>query len=320
MPKENVGKINRRTLLNTVGSTTIVGTLGANRGLANSGRATTSRVNAISNTKKVQTLVETFDGLSIDETEAQRLDISDDKYRYDVTRAPTTVGELTYIERNDGVEEATLLMADGESENSAYWRSRHDLPEQYRRLPTDVNVSYIAGEGGEALFRAVTREERNAVAKAVEAEPDSVFAWTFDKAPGIQVIVEGDERAGDSYGAGYQIIPAGGIKKSTSGPTSTPQSVTETYTPAQITGGEFNEFGQDDVVTFGEWDLTECLGVCKTCLTAAYGCYKCAGFCAAGVSGIGIVACAVCLVGLCGATAGSCYLCADNCSHHVPHV
>ncbi|WP_126662586.1 hypothetical protein [Haloterrigena salifodinae] len=56
----------------------------------------------------------------------------------------------------------------------------------------------------------MTEKERTAIAEAVGANTDLIFAWTFDKAPGIQVIVgdnDGDEGISNSK---YQIQPAGG--------------------------------------------------------------------------------------------------------------
>lgn len=188
----------------------------------------------------------------------------------------------------------------------------------YRDIPANSTVSYVAGKGGDALFRAVTEKERTAIAEAVGANTDSICVWTFDKAPGLQVIVgdnEGDEGISNSK---YQIQPAGGSTVLTAFRLTTLKAVTETLDPDQITNGKVNQVGKGGaptkgVTTAGQWNLSDCVKTCGSCVaTASLGRYKCYGFCASGVSGIGAVACTVCLVGSCSATADSCVLCADN--------
>lgn len=328
MSEDNSSRINRRTVLSTVGSTVATGALGIGLGAADSSSASKSKIDTILETEKVQTITEKFDGISIDEDSIETVKIKGDIYEYDVVRTPSTVGELTYIERSDGVTEATLLLSDGSdsSEDGIYWRSRQDLPEEYRDIPTNSTVSYVAGQGGDALFRAVTEKERTAIAEAVGANTDSIFAWTFDKAPGIQVIGGDNEDDEVISNSKYQIQPAGGSTVSPASGTTTPKAVTETLDPDQITNGKVNQVGKSGATTEGvtvaaQWSLSECVTTCGSCVaTASLGCYRCYGFCASGVSGIGAVACAVCLVGSCSASAASCVLCADNCSHHVPYV
>lgn len=307
----------RRSILGALGTASgglAMGSLGSDLTVAAKQDANRAALDRAMNQEKVEEIIREFGGLSANPRQAKRVELADEEYEYDVVQTPTTVGELTYIERDDGVDEAALLLSPGEEPKpGAHAQLRSNLPRKYRDVPLQTTVSYVVGEGGSGLFRALTDTERRGVGKAVGADPESTFAWAFDKVPGFQVLVDGDDAM-----EGYQVVPAGTKPEGPRPTNELPDQMQATASSREIVGGQVNTF-EDAVGTQG-WDLVKCLGVCKTCLASAYTCFRCAGFCAAGVTGIGIIACAVCLVMSCGAAAGSCYLCYDNCKHHVPYV
>lgn len=283
---------NRRTFLSALGAAT--------GGIALSGfgsisvtasdAATDQQVEAALSSTRVQTIFDELGELAVDADDAEHVVLSGEEQQYNVTRMGTAVGTLAYITDDSGTEEAMLRIGD---EDGVGQQSLDALPEQYRDLPADAGATYLAGEGGDALFRSPTTAEREAIADAVGTDPEELYAFAFDQQPGFQVLL------GDDDVEAYTVTPARG---------NADDAVYREISAASLRSGD---------VSAANWGLVKCGSICLTCVTAVRTCVKCAVPCAGSVTGIGAIACAVCLVAACGGGAAACGLCYANCRHHL---
>jgi hypothetical protein len=291
--------LNRRTFVNALGAATGGAALGglASVSVSASGGATDEQVERALSSDRVRTIFEEVGRLPVERDGAEHVEITDRGRRYEATRLPTPVGQLTYVEDGEGTTEAMLRIGETDGVGSLSREARRHLPEGFHSLPADAGAVYLAGEGGDALFRSPTSDELAALGDALDVDPDEAYAYTYDQEPGFKVLVPG---SGDEIDA-YTVVPDGGT-------VAADEVAYQEVSPDRLADGE---------VTEEDWGLTKCASICLTCVTAAATCIRCAIPCAGSVSGIGAIACAICLVASCSAGAGGCYLCYDNCKHHV---
>jgi len=295
--EDDGSNLNRRTIMNAIGAAaggSIVGGLGSVSVTATDG-VSEDRVEQALGSERVQTVFDAVGEVPVDAESAESYEVSDRQRTYHVTQLQTPVGTLSYGTDDEGKAEATLTIGSPDEVGAA---ALSHLDDAYTTLPTGGEAAYIAGEGGDALHRSPTDAERDALAAAVGASPDEIFAFAYEDHPGFGVLVQD----GDDELTGYSVHPAG--VPETAGAVAYDEA-----SPDAIRRGDVREY---------DWGLKKCGSVCLTCVAAVRTCLKCAVPCAGSPTGIGAIACAVCLVASCGGGAAACYLCVDNCKHHLP--
>lgn len=294
-----------------------MGTTGAVVGLgylgSNSVSATTdvdqTRIDALKNTKPVQEIVNEFGSLDIGYETARMQVIEDEESKYEVVHLETNLGKLEYYERDGESEMAQLRLTDPESDRS-FDQVRGRLPEQYRYLPETSHTVFLAGEGGKGLFRSPTENERTRLEQVVDGGVDDALVFISDTSDGFQVIRHDDSTEETVV---KRVLP----ETKRADPT-----VRNDLDPAYA-AVEPDGFANADVVTKSPDEIqvqgsrSDCITWCGTCVTGSAVCVRCAIACAGSVTGIGAVACAVCLVASCSAGGYACTQCYDDCQSFV---
>lgn len=264
-----------------------------------------SHVDAVSDTEPVQAIIDEFGSLDIGHETARMQVIEDEESEYEVVHVKTRFGTLEYYERDGESEMAQLRLTDPDSDRS-FDQIRERLPEQYQHLPETSHAVFLAGEEGKGLFRSPTRRERNRLERVVDGGVDDALVFASDISDGFQVIQHDDS---SEHPVVKQVLP--GNKRNDS-------AVKNDIGPAHAEV-EPDRFAHATVVTKSPDEIqaqgsrSDCITWCGTCVTGAAVCVRCAIPCAGSVTGIGAVACAVCLVASCSAGGYACNQCYDDC-------
>lgn len=312
--------INRRRFvqsLGAVGGASAFGTFGMSRVSASEPEtADAADVKRALSAEKTRNVLEEIGDPAVQRGRARTVGVTTEWRDIEAVLLPTPVGDVVYAEADDGVTEAFVDFGTsrGNQTEGVPKGLRKQLPEKYAALPAETDVVHLSAENGTTTFREATSAERARLAEATGVDEGTMRAAFADaKRDAFHVISHTDDNT-DMFR-----VSTGDADVSA---TSDAAGAGVAY--REVTSDEFDAANVEHVATTRDdgdvsTDATfeECLGICGTCVTGTYKCGSCIVTCAGGVTGIGIIACAVCLSVLCGASGGMCGYCYNECNHFV---
>lgn len=210
---------------------------------------------------------------------------------------------------SDGPDVTWTVEEDGWSRDTRSPRSGVNLPRTYTELPHGTEPMLIGTEEGSAHFRRLaTDDERELLApvKGVSVTQQSTVVVGSDIG-GFAVVNHKED-----YVSEVEVTPDAGTFSPNHGVTST-RSLTTQFDSTELSTSPSIQDHED------EWYNHPCFGPCTGCGGAGFSCIICSPACASSPTGVGLVACAACLFGVChGVLVATCAACADCFSDHPP--
>lgn len=170
---------------------------------------------------------------------------------------------------------------DGTTDATLFFDASSKYPRTHYDAPPGVTGSLVGRRDGTVYVREASRAERRKLAKTVGADPSKIVAYTGSHLNGYEVVVPNEQ-------------------------TETLRKYAVQGHAHKATEAELSVVESGEVGTQGVCDAAGLF--CYLCVTGAPICGACASLC---LSGVGSLACVICLVHTCGITASDCYTCID---------
>jgi hypothetical protein len=266
--------------------------------------ATKADVEAVLEADKTKQLFDEINNPNVQVGSAETLKADFGERELEITTLPTKFGEAVYGESDDGLTEAYFFFGGslGDAEASGLSKGlRKQLPEQYRDIPEGSSPMLVVGEKDTALFRKPTEAESQRLSEVTGLDQNNMRAITSSNAQSFRV---------------YEVVESQNVS-------ATAQDTDGDIYDVDLTKGDIAY----DEATASDFDTAQvsqrvgtqadCFTVCQACLQGTATCAACTLACASVVTGVGIIACGVCIATSCSGGGYACGKCADECANLV---